>query len=331
MAAFMDIFPDFNIAETRHQAMILNYEDRKFYNLYRFNKDSFSFIVELVRSQVESSSSSLSCEIQVAAALRYYASGCFQTDVGEGLRISQPSVHRSILNVGRALQLKMDDFIQWPDREIMRRNQIDFHRIANFPNVFGAIDCTHIRIMRPSVDENNYVNRKFYHSLNVQAICGPRGLLHNVDVHWPGSSHDSFILRQSEVWNVMENASSNGIILGDSAYPVRPWLLTPLSNPRTPSEISYNISHKKTRVIIEHTFGRLKRRFHLLHSENRRRSIEGVVTDISACCVLHNVAILRNQDVIEYNLRNDEQPDSQFYDGPMNNQQRRQQIISDYF
>ena len=36
----------------------------------------------------------------------------------------------------------------------------DFHDIARFPNTVGAIDCTHVRIKSPSVDEHLYVNRK---------------------------------------------------------------------------------------------------------------------------------------------------------------------------
>ncbi|KAL6479612.1 hypothetical protein MHYP_G00130450 [Metynnis hypsauchen] len=38
-----------------------------------------------------------------------------------------------------------------------------------FPNVIGAIDCTHIRIKAPSgPTEADYVNRKSFHSINVQ-------------------------------------------------------------------------------------------------------------------------------------------------------------------
>jgi hypothetical protein len=53
---------------------------------------------------------------------------------------------------------------------------------------------------------------------------------------------------------------------------------------------SYNSSLRKTRVIIEHTFGCWKRRFGLLHQENRRE-IENVCKDIAACAILHNIAM----------------------------------------
>ena len=40
--------------------------------------------------------------------------------------------------------------------------------IAGFPNVIGCVDGTHIPIIAPSVDEVDYVNRKSFHSINVQ-------------------------------------------------------------------------------------------------------------------------------------------------------------------
>lgn len=50
-----------------------------------------------------------------------------------------------------------------------------FYTKHNFPGVIGCIDCTHIAIHSPSVDdpefhEHLYVNRKNYHSINVQLV-----------------------------------------------------------------------------------------------------------------------------------------------------------------
>jgi hypothetical protein len=40
--------------------------------------------------------------------------------------------------------------------------------MTGFPDVIGAIDCTHIKIADPTVNEEEYVNRKGFHSINVQ-------------------------------------------------------------------------------------------------------------------------------------------------------------------
>ena len=41
--------------------------------------------------------------------------------------------------------------------------------------MIGCVDGTHIRLQRPSQNEADYINRKGYHSINVQAICDHRG------------------------------------------------------------------------------------------------------------------------------------------------------------
>ncbi|KAK0135579.1 putative nuclease HARBI1 [Merluccius polli] len=79
-----------------------------------------------------------------------------------------------------------------------------FAEIAGFPNVIGAIDCTHIAIKAPSEGEYAYVNRKHFHSLNVQIICDAQMRLTNIVARWPGSTHDSFVLTNSSVGNRLE-------------------------------------------------------------------------------------------------------------------------------
>lgn len=43
------------------------------------------------------------------------------------------------------------------------------HHFANngFPGVIGAIDGTHIKIDKPTVDPDSYMNRKNYYSIQV--------------------------------------------------------------------------------------------------------------------------------------------------------------------
>ena len=43
--------------------------------------------------------------------------------------------------------------------------------------------------------------------------------------------------------------------------------MTPFLVTDTPEKMRYQLSHSRTRVAIERTFGQLKRRFHILHSE----------------------------------------------------------------
>ena len=111
------------------------------------------------------------------------------------------------------------------------------------------------------------------------------GLFTNIVVRWPGSTHDSHVFRTSNICNyIQENHHSlnDGILLGDSGYALRPFMMTPYNNPTTPTQVAYNEAHCKTKVIIEQPFGRWKRGFHVLHSEIRMAP-ENVCIIIGAC------------------------------------------------
>ena len=85
----------------------------------------------------------------------------------------------------------------------------------------------------------------------MQAICDANMVFLDVVCRYPGSCHDAFILRQSNLHHNFETGRYNGILLGDSGYPLKPWLLTPISAPSSPAEMRYNQAHKRCRSIVE--------------------------------------------------------------------------------
>ena len=89
----------------------------------------------------------------------------------------------------------------------------------------------------------------------------------------------------------------DGLILGDSGYPLTRYLMTPYLTPQTPAEERFNASLCRTRVLIEQTFGILKRKFQALQI-GLRTSPEQAVVYITASCILHNIAIERRDTVI---------------------------------
>jgi hypothetical protein len=71
-----------------------------------------------------------------------------------------------------------------------------FYDRIGVPVVIGCVDGTHVKLLGPSQHEAVYVNRKSYHSLNVQLICDFDLRIMNAVIKHPGSAHDARILRE---------------------------------------------------------------------------------------------------------------------------------------
>ena len=159
-----------------------------------------------------------------------------------------------------------------------------------------------------------------------------KGMFTNIVARWPGSTHDSFVFNNSHICQKLESqphSMEDGLLLGDSGYPCKPYLMTPYLNPTTTKEEAFNKAHTCTRVAIKQAFGWWKRRFHLLHSEVRM-SPEKTCQLIGACAVLHNIAVLRNEP-IDGLLPDEDQPDIAPYHGPENGKAVRDYICNTFF
>jgi hypothetical protein len=111
-----------------------------------------------------------------------------------------------ISEIAVTLQTIAHRWIQFPMTEKSRQAvQMEFMEKFGFPCVIGAIDGTHVAILQPVEDEYVYFNRKGFHSKNVQIICDANLLILNVNANLGGSAHDSFIWRNSDVDETLED------------------------------------------------------------------------------------------------------------------------------
>lgn len=109
---------------------------------------------------------------------------------------------------------------------------------------------------------------------------------------WP-----SYLIPTENTYDLFIPGKYNGLLLGDSGYPCKSYLMTPYAIPDSPAQERFNKSHGRTRVLIEQTFGILKRRFSCLHSG--LRTYPNTACNITmACATLHDIGIDRN-DILD--------------------------------
>ncbi|KAM7300848.1 hypothetical protein ISCGN_016433 [Ixodes scapularis] len=165
-----------------------------------------------------------------------------------------------------------------------------FLGIAGFPRVLGCIDGTHVAIKVSKKDKPVYLNRMGYTSINVQAVCDANNVVTQLTVKWPGSTHDSFMWRNCDVYEKCAGTAHDGWLLGDAGYSVQPWLMTPIRAPKDGPEEEYNKALTKTRQVTERTFGLLKSRFRCLDKSGGVLQYKPQICCriTVACVVLHN-------------------------------------------
>lgn len=113
----------------------------------------------------------------------------------------------------------------------------------------------------------------------------------------PGSTHDSFVWANSAICQVAEEGGfGDSWLLGDSGYPLRPYLITPVQHPATIAEERFNQAHGRTRSTVERAIGLWKQRFRCIS-----KSSGGLKLNPSKSCyvivvtaILHNIAVKEN-------------------------------------
>lgn len=95
-------------------------------------------------------------------------------------------------------------------RQFCRRGKTDIFR-----NCIGAIDGTHIRIKCPVNRHQEYFNYKYFYSIQAQTVATSQYLFSDVFVGYPGSVHDSRVLRNSAIYIEGRHTPEDYFILGD--------------------------------------------------------------------------------------------------------------------
>ncbi|XP_046811840.1 putative nuclease HARBI1 [Lucilia cuprina] len=270
--------------------VIYQYSPNDFKKNLRLTRESAQYLIErysnwyLVRTY-QGGRKQTSVETQILSFLWFSGNKTTFREVANVFDISLSNLHNSFQQV---LKFLLDEIapeaIKFPqttmEKEVISN---DFQQISGFPNVLGGIDGSYISVRTPKHKiRSTYANRHDRVSITLQGICDSK--LRFLDVYTEVPS--------KELQNL---CAPNYHLLGDSAYPLREYLLTPFRDygNLSDSEKNYNLKFCQSRVKIENAFGVLKSRFRQLMRLDFH-NVETMAQFVIATCVLHNICIEKN-------------------------------------
>lgn len=254
--------------------------------------------------------------------LHFLGTNTFYHVVRDAQGPSAQTVCQTVRRVASAMYSLRREVIRWPENcETLSRQ---FYQTGQFPSVAGCLDGTHVPVKAPKKDEGSFLNRKQRHAINVMGVCGPQFELYFLSANHGGRCHDSRVLKTTKLWTKFERGDlpfPGAVLLGDSGYPLRSWLMTPiLGNTDDRNTLRFNAAHAKTRNLIERTFGIMKNRFNILQTGIRVRSMKLAAKLIVCCGILHNLAIQHGDTCDDPDVEENLQPTVRATGPPIINQ-----------
>ena len=274
----------------------------------RMTKDTFDVVCNECRPHLQRHITrfreTISVEARVAVTIWRLATNIEYHTLAALFGLGRSTVGEIVLDTCRTMVCHlMPRYVRIPSDASLREIIDGFQRRWGFPQTVGAIDGTHIPILKPQESAADYYNRKGYYSVIMQAVVDFRGLFMDVNIGWPGKVHDARVLANSSCYKKACNGTllpdwSRNIggvnvpllILGDPAYPLLSWLMKPyLDNAGTTlRERNFNYRQSRARMVVENAFGRLKGRWRCLLKRTDYH-VSNVPDVIASCVTLHNV------------------------------------------
>ncbi|CAG2189072.1 unnamed protein product [Mytilus edulis] len=176
--------------------IVLSYDNQEFRRNFRLSRGTFHRIVDHLAGKVErreykGGRLQLTLEKHILTALWYFANTECYRPIASRFEVSDSTEIKSVDGIVSALVKNKNKLIRWPKGEQLCRNENGFRAFQGMPDVVGAIDGTHIVIPGPNQHQENYINRKGYHSIVVQVVCDHEMKYMSVNNGWPGSVHDA--------------------------------------------------------------------------------------------------------------------------------------------
>lgn len=294
------------------------YSEERFKKTFRISRGTFHFILNWIMhvlQRVTVTEKPISPECRLAICLYRLARGDYYYTIAEMTGLGVSTVCTIVNEVTKAIVENL-----WEEcvtkhmpksEEEFKKKMMDMEELWQFPCCWSALDGCHIPIKCPPRGLQlckEYYNFKNFYSIVVMGMVDSNYRFMWGTCGFPGNSHDAIILQSTQLWaDIKEHELIPNIgkkigevlvpplVLGDSAFPFKTWLMKPYSNAvLTPKQRYYNYRLSRARMVTEGCYGQLKGRRRVL-LRKCESSKEEVKTATLACMVLHNVCIDRGE------------------------------------
>lgn len=149
---------------------------------FRLNKHSFMYVFNSIKEHLKPAQRSTAVEplLKLAATLKFLAQGGYQHQIGQDrlLGLSQSSISFCLSEVCEVIEKHLCPkhiTFEMTEEKKMEAKRFFFNKCA-IPGVIGAVDGTHIQVIRPNNNEHLYFNRKQKHSINAMVVSSEHKL-----------------------------------------------------------------------------------------------------------------------------------------------------------
>ena len=287
-----------------YQNLLGSFNAREFKSRMRMDVSTFEYLCSTLApsllKQDTNMRPAIPVQVKVAVAISRLATGNSMQTIADLYKIGLSTSQLAVTQFTSAIKsVLLKKFIRWPSTATMEKYASEFENLHGIPNVVGAVDGSHIPIVAPRFHAADYYNRKGFHSILLQGVVSSKCLFWDFDIGWAGSLHDANLWGRTAIGQFCEAGKlSPFALVGDAAYPCRPWMLAPYRGHKdglSREEYHWNFVQSSTRMCVERAFGILKGRWRIL-LKRIDLHLKNVPELVSACLVLHNICIIFGDD-----------------------------------
>ena len=291
-----------------------SYNDERFKQAFRVSRTTFEYISQKTSPLLlkeETGAGTICPEERLAIALYKIGRGDYNYTIGEMTGYAESTISLIIREVCQVIiHLFWEEYVMnyFPkNTEEFRQCMINMETEWQFRFAFSAIDGSHLPIKCPNGGPESmkqYHNFKNFYSVVLFALVDAKYRFIWAAIGAPGNTHDSMYFQSTSLYKEIiqgkvlpKQVQKIGevdippMILGDGAFPMKPWLCKPHGDAVLSDEKRYyNYRLSRARMVSEGAFGKFKSRFRVFHRKCES-SKESVKVMGLASVVLHNLCL----------------------------------------